>query len=53
MEVIVGVAEKSTEQFIQFFYPNYDTQRQVWMDQTKFHLQILTFLVESRQPVSR
>lgn len=29
MEVIVGIAEKSTEQFIQFFYPNYDTQRQV------------------------
>lgn len=29
MEVIVSVAEKSTEQFIQFFYPNYDTQRQV------------------------
>lgn len=29
MEAIVGVAEKSTEQFIQFFYPNYDTQRQV------------------------
>ncbi|CAO3620143.1 unnamed protein product [Mucor hiemalis] len=28
MEVIVGIAEKSTEQFIQFFYPNYDTQRQ-------------------------
>lgn len=29
MEVIVGIAEKSTEQFIQFFYPNYDTQRHV------------------------
>jgi uncharacterized protein YpiB (UPF0302 family) len=28
MDVIV-VAEKSTEQFIQYFYPNYDTQRQV------------------------
>lgn len=29
MEVIVSTAEKSTEQFIQFFYPNYDAQRQV------------------------
>ncbi|KAI8380658.1 hypothetical protein EDC96DRAFT_570606 [Choanephora cucurbitarum] len=28
MDVIVNVAEKSTEQFIQFFYPNYDKQRQ-------------------------
>ncbi|KAI8882754.1 NTF2-like protein [Backusella circina FSU 941] len=27
MDIIV-VAEKSTEQFIQFFYPNYDSQRQ-------------------------
>ncbi|KAI9487573.1 MAG: NTF2-like protein [Benjaminiella poitrasii] len=28
MNVIVNIAEKSSEQFIQFFYPNYDTQRQ-------------------------
>lgn len=35
MEVIVGVAEKSTDQFIQFFYPNYDTQRQVSIAETE------------------
>lgn len=32
MDAIVNITEKSTEQFIQFFYPSYDTQRQVSAD---------------------
>ncbi|KAF7726773.1 NTF2- export protein 2 [Apophysomyces ossiformis] len=27
MDVVIGIAEKSTEQFVQFFYGNYDKQR--------------------------
>ncbi|KAI8990345.1 hypothetical protein BDB01DRAFT_781030 [Pilobolus umbonatus] len=28
MEVVINIAEKSSEQFVQFFYSNYDKQRQ-------------------------